>query len=308
MRDISRKIETFRIAEATADVTMKPESIKAINENTTTKKDVLATARAASYLAIKNTSSVIPLCHPIPVEDVDTNFSIEEDSIRIDVMVKTNYKTGCEMEALHGASIAALTIYDMVKPIDKTIEINNIRLVSKTGGKSDYMDKYPEGLKAAVIVISDSVSSGKKEDKAGKVIQEKLASINIDTEEYIIIPDEPKQIQEQVEALCNKGIDLVIATGGTGLSLRDQTPEALEEILDTTIPGIMEAARSYGQKRTPYAMLSRSIAGLKGRTLVLGLPGSTRGAAETMDALFPYVLHIFHVLEKSYAHEDIRNS
>ncbi len=303
MVDITQKIITQRFATAQAIVKVGSiETITAIKNKTVPKGDVLEVARTAGLFAIKNTSSVIPDCHPIPIEFSKIQFEILENTILIEVAVKTIYKTGVEVEAMHGASIVALTIYDMLKPIDKKVEISTVKLLEKKGGKSDFGNKELDHLSVAVVVCSDSVSSGKKEDKAGKVLIEKINKLGFEVGAYSIIPDEIKLIQEQLSDLCLKDTDLVLITGGTGLSPRDVTPEAVVPMLDRRIPGIEEAIRAYGQNRTPYAMLSRSVVGFKGNTLIMALPGSTNGAIESMDAVFPSVLHLFKII-KGHNHD-----
>lgn len=298
MVDILNKISTLRFATATAQLKVSSEeTIKAIVEKRVPKGDVFEFSRAAGLLAVKKTSDVIPDCHPLPIEYTNIRYEIEHLTVHIFVEVATIYKTGVEVEAMHGASIVALTMYDMLKPIDKNIEISSIKLLNKKGGKSSFQDKMTKEIKAAVVVCSDSVSAGKKEDKAGKAIIALLEKSNINSTHYSIIPDEKKDIQNTVKKLVDENFDLILFTGGTGLSPRDVTPESVAELIEREIPGIMEVARNYGQQRTPYAMLSRGIAGFVKNTLVLTLPGSTNGAKETMQALFPYLKHVFKVVE-----------
>ena len=197
---------------------------------------------------------------------------------------------------MHGAAVAALTIYDMLKPIDKNVQISTVKLLHKNGGKSDYKVAQNQNLSVAIIVCSDSVSAGTKEDNSGKIITEKLEKLGLFVTHYDIIPDDTTVIQKLVNHHFTSKIDLIILTGGTGLSHKDVTPEAILPLIDRRIHGIEEAIRSYGQERTPFAMLSRSVVGFKGNTLLMALPGSTLGVTQSIDAVFPSVMHLFQLL------------
>lgn len=298
MNNITRKATSLRKAVATAIVQVsKQETIEAVLNKQVPKGDVVEFSRAAGLLGIKKTSDVIPDCHPLPIEYASIKHSVEGLRILIEVEVHTIYRTGVEVEAMHGASVTALTIYDMLKPIDKGVEISSIRLLQKSGGKSEYNDRPLFALKCGVVVCSDSVAAGTKRDFAGRAVIQKLQGFGLNASAYVIIPDEAESIRAKAEQLSEEGYHLALFTGGTGLYRRDVTPEAIEPLFTRRIPGIMEAARAYGQERMPFAMLSRGVAGFINNTLVITLPGSTRGAEETMDALFPYVLHIFKVAE-----------
>ncbi len=142
MVDITEKKPTLRRAIAQATVTVsKDETIQAIIDKKVPKGDVFEMSKAAGLFAAKKTAEMIPDCHPLPVEFTEIKHKIDKLKIIVEVEVKTVYKTGVEVEALHAASVVALTLYDMLKPIDKNITIDNIRLLLKEGGKSDIKNK-----------------------------------------------------------------------------------------------------------------------------------------------------------------------
>lgn len=298
MVNITHKSSTLRIAVATGTVKVsKQETIEAINNKSVPKGDIFEFSRAAGLLACKKTYEVVPDCHPLPIEYTSIKHEINGLEIKITVEIHTVYKTGVEVEAMHGVMITALTMYDMLKPIDKNVEIINIKLEEKKGGKSDIKYAYPENLKVAVITCSDSISNGVGVDKSGAIIVENLKKHHVTVSNKKVIADDFNTIQMEAKQLINEGYQLILFTGGTGLSLRDVTPDAIKPLLDREVPGVMEVARDYGQQRTPYAMLSRGVAGFAGDSLIITLPGSPKGAEESMQAIFPYILHVFRVKE-----------
>jgi molybdenum cofactor synthesis domain-containing protein len=253
-------------------------------------------SRAAGLLGVKKTPELLPDCHPLPIEYAGFDFEINGLTIKISCTLKTIYKTGVEVEAMHGASIVALNMYDMLKPLDQGVEIASIKLVSKKGGKSD-RHRLKSELGSAVIVCSDSISNGQKQDRAGKKVIECLENWKVKVLDYKVIPDEIDQIQSLLRKQIKEGASIILFIGGTGLSPRDQTPEAITPLLEKRIPGMEEAIRKYGQDRTPYAALSRSVVGMIGSSLVMALPGSTKGAVESVNAVFPEAFHLFDIIE-----------
>lgn len=156
--------------------------------------------------------------------------------------------------------------------------------------------------RAAVIVLSDSVASGTQQDTAGAAVVEKLKGIGFEIASFEVLLDEPVQLASRVEDLVEDDVELVITVGGTGVGPRDITVDTIKPLLTTELPGVMEAARAYGQTKTPMAMLSRGVAGLIERTVVITFPGSRKGAEETFDAIAAGLPHLVEVVRKNRPH------
>jgi cyclic pyranopterin monophosphate synthase len=297
MKDITDKPETLRSARATATIQMPAPCVDLLRARKTEKGDALEVARTAGILAAKRTWELLPFCHPLPLQFVGIEYRLEPERAIIEAEVRVIAGTGVEMEALTAASVAALTLYDMLKPhAERDLAISDIRLLDKRGGKSDFTRRIEPAARCAILVLSDAVAGGRKQDEAGRAVRQGLGAAGVEVSAYEILPDDPQALQAKLKRWVDEGVNLVVTIGGTGIAPRDRTVEAVRGLLEREMPGIMEAARVYGQRRTPYAMISRGVAGLIGRTLVLTFPGSTRGAQETLQALLPGVIHTLEVL------------
>lgn len=297
MRDISHKFPTLRTATARAELHLAPATVARLRAGDIPKGDPLPVAKVAAIQAAKNTSQIIPYCHPLPVDFVGVEFAITDSLIAAEVTVKAIYKTGVEMEALTGASVAALTLYDMMKMLDDSMRIGSVELLEKRGGKSDFKNVFDTPPRAAVLVLSDSAAAGSRRDLSGRAIERRLAAEGVQVADYRIIPDETDSIVEALAAYADHDrLDLVLTTGGTGFGPRDNTPEAMARVIERDIPGLPEAIRAHGRERTPYASLSRAQAGLRGATLIVNLPGSPGGVEDSLDALFPAILHALRMI------------
>jgi molybdenum cofactor synthesis domain-containing protein len=153
-------------------------------------------------------------------------------------------------------------------------------------------------IKVAILTLSDKGAKGKREDTSGPAIEKLIKKIDSELVSCDILPDEKDLIKKKLIALCKKA-DLVITTGGTGVSPRDVTPEATREVIKYEIPGISEAMRRESLKKTPFAMISRAVAGVRGRTLIINLPGSPKAVRENLSAILPVLGHTIEKIKGS---------
>jgi len=312
MNDITHKISTLRSATAIGMIQCSQEIIDLAKADKLPKGDLFNIAKAAGFIGAKKTQDLIPHCHPVGIDAFKLAFYYSDDEALLEyidqqdillgiyIVAKAKYvgRTGIEMEVLTGLSVAALTIYDLLKPLgQKDIQITGIRLLEKKGGKTD-KPKFSKHIhKAGILLCSDAIANGKKEDTVGTEIKALLEKEKTSIEKYSIVSSDTAEIINTITSWVEEDVPVIFTVGGTGLG--SPFIKALQAQLDYEAKGVIQAMYQHGLDRSPLAMHSQLLAGYINQTLVVTLPGSRNGAIECLQGIIKAIFHARVVLKKN---------
>jgi cyclic pyranopterin phosphate synthase len=307
MVDVSDKPVSTRVARARARLRMSRRAAEAVRDGSGPKGEVLAVARLAGVQAAKQTPALIPLAHPLPLSYVDVEARVDPGKGLVELVAeaRTTAPTGVEMEAMTAAAVAALTVYDMVKGLERGVAIEQVVLLEKRGGRSDYrLEEDGAGLLegpvpparelrgAGVVTVSTSKAAGLGQDEGGPRLAALAQRLGLEVLASEIVSDDRNQLETLLRSLADdRGCALILTSGGTGVAGRDVTPEATRAVIEFEVDGLGEAMRAASQPYTANWMLSRALAGVRGGTLIVNLPGSPRSIEQIGDGLVEPLRH-----------------
>jgi cyclic pyranopterin phosphate synthase len=299
MVDVSGKDVSVRSATAAGLVRTTAAVLDLISRNGLAKGDALGVARLAGIMAAKRTPDLVPLCHPIAIHGVAVELAPAEGGVEIVATVRTADRTGVEMEALTCVAVAGLALIDMIKAVDPAASVEHVRVLRKEGGKTGLWSREEHvspsapaapltGLTARVIVASTRAAGGVYADRSGPILVDGLRGLGAWVGDPVVVAD-GDPLREALSAALQEAPDVIVTSGGTGISPTDRTPEITRAFVDREIPGLAEALRA--NPAVPTAALSRGVAGVAGATLVVNLPGSTGGARDGLAVLGRVLRH-----------------
>ncbi len=308
MIDVGGKRPTSRRAIATGSIVMNQEAFDKIKEKKLNKGDALSLAEISGVLGAKKTPDILPMCHPLGLDQVLVSCALddEKNSIVVYAQAATFSKTGVEMEALMAVNSALLCIWDLTKSTDPKMKIGDVRLLAKTGGKSGvwrHEEYIPEwlneqlpssknllGKESAVLVMSDRASKGVYQDESGKLLTNLLSQSGSNVKACEVIPDDVETIKANLKSIVEEqNPHILFACGGTGPGPRDVTPVALEGVCSHMLNGLGEYLRRESGYFTDTAWLSRMTAGMLNSTLVIAFPGSPKAVKECFEMIEPFI-------------------
>jgi cyclic pyranopterin phosphate synthase len=327
MVDVTDKAVTDRTARAVATVRMSPAPARRVEAGSGPKGEVLATARLAGTMAAKRTAELVPLAHPLPLTTIDVQAAVDVGAgcVRLSSLVRTTGKTGVEIEALTAVLIAALTVYDMVKAVERQAVIDDVRVVQKAGGRHDFdttTREAPErpavhaaptetpgeaphrpqsrALRIGAVHVSTSRTRGVRPDRSRAALAAFCDRTTWVVVHDAMVTDDRATVAAAITAAAAAGVDVVLTLGGTGLTDDDVTPEATMDVIEREIPGIGEALRAASREVTPLGALSRATAGSIGGVLVVNLPGSPKALGELEPLLTAVLPHAIDQVRRGF--------
>jgi molybdenum cofactor biosynthesis protein MoaC len=295
--DVSNKGETLRRATSQAVLRINPEIIKQI-KNESSEIALSESAKIAATLAAKKTWELIPSSNLSQLDNVKVELSVRNEVIEIVVELQGVCKSDLEIESLTAVSIAALSVYDMLRSSEGSVMIESIRLLRKSDEILEISEKIARKIKTAVLFINVSEHLLEKDKQAEKFTIDVLTKKNVDIVESKIISNTQNEIEYNIKQFCDeKNVDLLITFGGIGITSEDIVPEVTMKLIEKKIDGISEILRFYGQKKSPLVAFSRGVAGIRGSSLIINLPGNIREISESLDLLFPRILYVSKMIK-----------
>lgn len=309
--DVSLKDTTYRRACVFGSIYVGKNVFSLIKDKKIDKGDPLILAEIAGINAAKNTSNLILLCHQINIENVFLNVLLNDETFCVDIysFVFAHAKTGLEMEAMTAAMTALLTIYDLTKKFNPYSYVKDVKLLFKDGGEGGVLGSitnvpiqfrkyFPNinvnliGISIFLVTVSDRASFGRYEDLSGKVLLNYFSSRNANIMDNLVLPDDKFILLNVLKNYVDSySPNVIVTSGGTGISDRDITVDVVNNLCDKVIPGIGEFLRLKGSFYSNNSWLSRSIAGVYKKTLIISLPGKPSAVTESLNALNDLLLH-----------------
>lgn len=294
--DSSNKDGVLHTATSQSIIRTDPETLEKIKDDRSLEINLKESAKIAAILASKKSWEFVPYSFQKRIDNVKIDVSIRNELIEIIVEVRGIARSSLAIESISAASAAAITMFDKLRNLESSTSIESLRLLRESNVLSELKEKAVK--KAAILIISNSEHKEKAE-QVQKFTSDKLVSHAHEINDSKIIEANQSVIETNLKRLCDEETDLIITCGGIELKDDNLVSKATEKILDSKIQGIPEIFRAYGIKRIPSTIIYEGVAGIRSKSIIVNLPGNIKKISELLDLLFPYLSHIYKIIERN---------